>query len=77
MGLFTPCFVPRGGFLYTVVVRGGKVLPSSSRVLGVCLGGGGVVLDETDSCIILPLSPTLFLQIHSFLNYLFSCHQIC
>ena len=52
MGLLTPCFVPRGGFLYTLLVpRGGFLLPSS-RVPEVCLGGGGgMVLDEIDTCI--------------------------
>ena len=38
MGLLTPCFVPRGGFLYTMIVLGYN-LPSS-RVPGVCPGGG-------------------------------------
>ena len=36
-GLLTPCFVPRGGFLYTMIVLGDN-LPSS-RVPGVCPGG--------------------------------------
>ena len=37
-GLLTLCFVPRGGFLYTVIVPGGGVLLPSSRVQGVCPG---------------------------------------
>ena len=49
MGLLTHCFVPRGGFLYTVIVPGGSFLPPSSRVPAVC--PGGMVLDEIDSCI--------------------------
>ena len=48
MGLLTPCFVPRGGFLYTM---GERVLLPSSRVPGVCPRGGGMVLDEIDTCI--------------------------
>ena len=27
VGLLTPCFVPRGGFLYTMIVLGGGFLP--------------------------------------------------
>ena len=45
MGLFTPCFVPRGGVLYTMIVPEGEFLPPSSHVLG------GMVLDEIDTCI--------------------------
>ena len=41
MGLLTPCLVPRGGFLYTMIVQGGGFLPPSSRVPRVCRGGGG------------------------------------
>ena len=37
MGLLTPCFVPRGGVLYTMIVPGRGFLPPSSRVPG---GGG-------------------------------------
>ena len=51
MGLLTPYFVPRGGFLYTMIVPGGVFLLPSSRVRGVCPGGGGMVLDEIDTCI--------------------------
>ena len=50
MGLLTPCFVQRGGVLYTMIVPGGGFLLPSSRVLGVC-PEGGMVLDETDTCI--------------------------
>ena len=50
MGLLTPCFVPRGGFLYTMTVPGGGgfLLPSS-RAPEIC--PGGVVLDEIDTYI--------------------------
>ena len=52
MGLLTPCSVPRGGFLYTMIVPGGGFLLPSSRVPRVCPGeGGGMVLDEIDICI--------------------------
>ena len=39
VGLLTPCFVPRGGVLYTMIVSGEGLLPPESRVLGVCPGG--------------------------------------
>ena len=45
MGLLTPCFVPRGGVLYTMIVLEVGFLPPSSRV------PGEMVLDETDSYI--------------------------
>ena len=45
MGLLTPCFVPRGGVLYTMIVPGEGFLPPSSRA------PGGMVLDEIDNCI--------------------------
>ena len=41
MGLLNPCFVPRGWFLYTMIVPGGGFLLASSRVPGVRLGGRG------------------------------------
>ena len=47
VGPLTPCLVPEGGFLYTVIVQGGGFLPPSSRVPGVCPGG----LHEIDNCI--------------------------
>ena len=50
MGLSTPYSVPRGGFLYTMIVLRGGFLLRSSRVPGVC-PEGGVVLDEIDTCI--------------------------
>ena len=50
MGLLTPCFVPGEGFLYTIIVPGGGFLLPLSRVPGVC-PGGGMVLDEIDTCI--------------------------
>ena len=40
VGLLPPCFVPRGGFLFTMIVPGGGSLPPSSRVSMVCPGGG-------------------------------------
>ena len=52
MGLLTPYFVPGEGFLYTIIVPGGGFLLPSSRVPGVC-PGGGMVLDEIDTCIII------------------------
>ena len=45
MGLLTPCSVPKGGFLYTMIVPGGGFLLPSSRV------PGEIVLDEVDTCI--------------------------
>ena len=46
MGFLTPCFVPRGVVLYTMIVPvGGFLLPSSHVP-------GELVLDETDTCII-------------------------
>ena len=36
VGLLTPCFVPRGGVLYTIVPIGGFLL-LSSHVPGICL----------------------------------------
>ena len=47
VGLLTPCFVPRGKFLYIMIVTGGGFLAP----LRVVFLGGGMVLDETDSCI--------------------------
>ena len=58
-GHLIPCFVLRDGFLYTVIVPG-EGFPHLSRVPGVCPGGGGV-LDEIDSCIILK---TRILNLH-------------
>ena len=46
MGLLTPCSVPRGGFLYKMIVPGGGSLLPSGRV-----PGGGMVMDEIDTCI--------------------------
>ena len=58
MGFLTPRFVPGGGFLYTMIVPGGGFLPPSSRVPGVC-PGGGMVLDEIDNCIMTQLKAEL------------------
>ena len=44
MGLLTPCLVPRGGVLYTMIVLGDGFCPL--RVVS-----RGIILDETDSCI--------------------------
>ena len=50
MGLLAPCSVPRGGFLFTMIVlRGGFLLP-------VVFPGRGMVLDEIDTCITVILS---------------------
>ena len=38
MGLLTPCFLPNGGFLYTMIVPRGGFLPPSSRARGLSLG---------------------------------------
>ena len=50
-GFQTLCFVPRGGFLYTVIFLGEGFLLPSSCVPGVCPGGRGGGLDEIDTCI--------------------------
>ena len=47
VGLLIPCFVPKGGFLYTMIFSGGEFLLPSSRV------PGGMVMDEIDTCITL------------------------
>ena len=45
VGLLTPCSVPRGGFLYKIIVPGGRVFaPFKSYP-------GGMVMDEIDTCI--------------------------
>ena len=49
MGLLTLCSVLRGGFLYTMIVKGVGFLLPSSRVPGVC--PEGMLLDEIDTCI--------------------------
>ena len=46
MGLLTPFSVPRGGFLYTVIVPGRVFAPFK-------LCPGGMVMDEIDTCITL------------------------
>ena len=70
MGLLSPCSVRRGGFLYTMIVPGGRVfgrggflytmivpggrvfVPFKSCPRGLSgWEGGGVVLDEIDTCI--------------------------
>ena len=52
MELLTPYSVPRGGFLYTMIVPGGGCLLPSSRV------PGGDGFGEIDTCIIL-LGPNI------------------
>ena len=49
MGLLALCSVPRGGFLYIMIVPKGAFLLPLSRVPGVC--PGGMVMDEIDTCI--------------------------
>ena len=50
MVLLTPCVVPKGGFLFTMIVLLGGFLLPSTRVPGVC-PVGRMVLDEIDTCI--------------------------
>ena len=50
MGLLTLFSVSRGGFLYTMIVPGGRVFAPFKS----CPGGlsqGGMVMDEIDTCI--------------------------
>ena len=51
MGLLTPCFVPGEGFLYTIIVPGGGVFAPFESCPGGLSRGGGMVLDEIDTCI--------------------------
>ena len=44
MGLLTRCSVPRGGFLYTMIVPG-------EGFCSIQVVSGGMVLDEIDTCI--------------------------
>ena len=46
VGLLTPCSVPREGFLYTMVVPGGRVFAPFKSC-----PGGGMVSDEIDTLI--------------------------
>ena len=41
VGLLTSCFVPRGGFLYTMIVPGRVFAPFKSCPEGLSRGGGG------------------------------------
>ena len=67
MGLLTPCFVPRGWFLYTIIVPEGGFLLPSSRVRVVCPKGckikifweAGVVTPSKPSSPYEQLSPLL------------------
>ena len=51
VGLSIPCFVPKGGLLYTLIVVGGEFcsLPVLSQGF---VPMRGMVLDEIDTCII-------------------------
>ena len=53
VGLMTPCSVARGGFLYTIVVPGEGFC--SLQVMSWGFVPGGVVMDEIDTCITVPL----------------------
>ena len=52
MGLLTPCFVPRGGFLVQNDCTGGGGGGGGGRVAPFKSCPRGMVLDETDPCII-------------------------
>ena len=54
MGLLTPCFVLGEGFLYTIIVPGEGFC--SLRVVSQGFVPGGMVLDEIDTCIMVPIS---------------------
>ena len=49
MGLLTPCSVPRGAFLYTMIVPGEGFAPFKLCPWGLSRGRG-VVMDEIDTC---------------------------
>ena len=49
MGLLTACFVPSGGFLYTMIVPGEGFC--SLQIVSRGFVPGGTVLDEIDTCI--------------------------
>ena len=48
VGLLTPCFVLRGGFLYTIIVPGGVC---SIQFVSQGFVPGAMVMDEIDTCI--------------------------
>ena len=50
MGLLTPCIVPRGGFLYRMIVPGEGFCSLQVVSLGF-VQGGGMGMDEIDTCI--------------------------
>ena len=49
VGLLTPCSVPRGAFLYTMIATGDSFAPFKLCTRG--LSRRGVVKDEIDTCI--------------------------
>ena len=55
MRLLTPCFVPREGFLYTVIVPRGRDFASFKSC------PGGIVLGEIDTCIKLQCLAFMFI----------------
>ena len=70
LGLLTRCFVPRGGFLYTVTVPGGRVFLPSSRVPGL---SGGMVLDEIHIKLSTVWSTIIFWRLKRKLNQPTGC----
>ena len=52
VGLLTPCSVPRGAFLYTMIVLGEGFCSLQVVYQGFVPGGGGVIMDEIDTCIL-------------------------
>ena len=51
MGPLNSLFCPEGGFLYTMIVPGEGFCPLRVVLWGFVWGGGGMVLDEIDSCV--------------------------
>ena len=50
VGLLTPCSVPMGAFLYTMIVPGEGFCSLQVVLPWICPGGG--VMDEIDTCIL-------------------------
>ena len=63
MGLLTPCFVAREGFLYTMIVLEEGFCPLRVVSWGGGVVPGGMVVDEIDSCIICTNNITKRLQL--------------
>ena len=61
MGLLTPCFVPRRGFLYTVSVPERRVFAPFKSC------AGGMVLDEINTCITQRKEKTEVIRTSSYL----------